>query len=265
MANIRQRRIRRHMLSTTNKQNQLRKVKRNLLRIFIFFLLIWTSITFLRSDFFQLEAIEITGNNRTEEAEIITAMAVEKGQNIWQMNMAQLEERILTIPRVEKVKVSRDLPNILKVEIVEKKVLALLPYQEYYFEVGKDGRLIAMTQEVQNYELPILTGIEALSGSVGEIILSGETLQNLQEVCEAVANQELEISEINLQQPDNVIIVTMDGLVVWLGLDDYVEKVNILKQIADKIAGWQHEGYLDLTSAKAPAFHPTEPNNNKNN
>ena len=255
MARIQQRRMKRQRIQTTNKPNQLSKLKRSLLKFFILFLLIWTSVTFLRSDFFHLAGIEISGNSRTSDAEIITAMAVQNGQNIWQMSMSQLEEKILTIPRVEKVKVSRNLPKTLRVEILEKKVLALVPYQEYFFEVDMDGQLIAMTQEVQNYELPILTGIEPLSGSVGEIILTGEALVNLQQVSEALTDQDIAISEINLQQPDNVIIVTMDGLVVWLGIDDYVEKVNILKQIADKLADRQNEGYLDLRAATAPASH----------
>lgn len=258
MARIQHGRINRPRTANTNKQHQLRKLKRNLLRFFLFFLLVWTSITFLRSDFFHLDTIAVSGNSRTTDTEIITALAVKEGQNIWQLSMAQLEKRVLTIPHVAEVKIKRDLPRTLRVVILEKKVLALVPYQEYFFEMSMNGQLLALTQEVQDYDLPLLTGMEPLGGTVGDFLLTGEALTNLQAVSKALAEKGIALSEINLQQAENVVIVTMDGLVVWLGRDNYVEKAGILEQIADKLAGRQNEGYLDLRAASAPAFHLTK-------
>ena len=137
-------------------------------------------------------------------------------------------------------------------------MLARMPVQEYLLEIGWNGQILGAAQDTQNYDLPLLTGVVPVSGAVGQQLLTAEILEQVQQLSKALTEEGVMVSEINLEQADNLIIVTMDGLCVWLGVDRFAEKANILVQILGQLAGQQAEGYLDLRAVTAPVFHPTK-------
>jgi cell division protein FtsQ len=234
---------------------KIRKAKNRLLGTLLFIVLVWFTLGFIRSDFFRIEAIHIVGNTHTAEDEIRLALPVSEGSNIWQLNPGKLADKLTEIPRVEHATVTRKLPRTLLVEITEKRALALVPYQDYLFEVGPDGMVLGITQDPQDYELPLLTGLVPMELSVGEQYLTGPQLEDAREVLQALEDQGVLVSELNLTDQENLVMVTLDGLIVWLGRDSYTEKVELLQQIMGQLSGRQAEGYMDLRVLSAPAFH----------
>lgn len=243
-----------------------RVLQNRLLVIFIFFVILWGLHSFIRSDFFVLDTLDIEGNLHTPEAEIRLAMQVHEGLNVWDISPSQLKKRVENIPRIEFAEIHRRLPRSLYVEIQEKKVMALVPYREYLLEVGVDGQILGTTQDPQNFGLPLLTGIAPVELKVGEYLLWGEQLASAAAALSLLDETGPAVSELNVSDPENFIIITLDGLVVWLGQTDFVEKINILTQISAQIQGKQTDGYLDLRVKDAPAFHiTTDKKTQKNN
>lgn len=231
------------------------KFRNRLFSILFSFMMIWALLGFVRSDLFSIKQIIIDGNTHTSESEIRLALMVEEGKNIWQLNLDKLEERIGVIPRVAVASVHRKLPATLVIEVQEKQPLALVPYQEYLLEVGYDGIILGTTQDPQNYGLPMLTGIWPLELTVGDVILSDAQLSQVISAIEAIEGANVAVSELNLATEDNLILITIDGFTVWLGLDNYTEKISLLTQIIGQLTGRQAQGYLDLRAPAAPAFH----------
>jgi cell division protein FtsQ len=244
---------------------QVNRSRRVLLAALLVLVLIWAFLGFIRSDFFRIEAIEVRGNLHTEENEIRLAMPLQEGDNIWRMNPAYLEGRITEIPRIEHAFVSRRLPRKVLVEVTEKKPLALIPYQQYLLEIGADGMVLGSTEERQNYNLPLLTGMPPTELTVGKILLEGVMLEEIREVITAMVTAGIAVSEFNMADEDNVIVITMDGMTVWLGRNNYAKKADLIVQIIRQLDGRQTEGYLDLRVLSAPAFHPTGEEATKNN
>lgn len=234
---------------------KVNRLKRRLLRILVIFVFIWSLLGFVRSDFFRLETVEIHGNTYTPDTEIRHAMQVAEGINVWKVSTALLEERIHTIPRIDSVQVQRDLPRTLVVQVLEKKTLALVPYGEYLLEVGYDGQVIGTTQDPQKYGLPLLTGVAPVEVNVGQSLLAPEILVMVAEVVAAMDAQGIPVSELNMAEEANVVLVTMDGLVVWLGNGSFSEKAALLSQIMGQLTERKADGYLDLRVTKAPTFH----------
>lgn len=239
---------------TVNPEKK-RVLQNRLLVIFLFFVLLWGLHSFIRSDYFMLESVEIEGNLHTPEAEIRLAMQIHEGLNIWDISPSRIKKRIEEIPRIEYADVHRRLPRSLYLTIREKEVMALVPYREYLLEMGGDGQILGTTQDPQNYGLPLLTGIAPVELKVGEYLLQGEQLTSVTNALIALDDAGLVVSELNMSDPENFIMITLDGLVVWLGQSDFVDKINILTQISDQIQGKHTEGYLDLRVKDAPAFH----------
>ncbi|MBS3886255.1 MAG: FtsQ-type POTRA domain-containing protein [Dethiobacter sp.] len=243
-----------------------RQIKRRLVAMLLFIVVLWTVLSFIGSDFFSIATIAIYGNTYTTESEIRLALTVAEGDNIWRLNKAQQADKLKTIPRIESARVTRELPNRLKVEIKEKRAVALVPYNGYLLVMGSDGMVLATTRNPQNYHIPMLTGLAPLELSVGEILLSGPALQEVVQTLETMSAAGVTVSELNFAEADKLVLITMDGLTVWLGQGGHSEKAALLVQIMGQLQGRQAEGYLDLRVPEAPAFKPlAEEKTQKNN
>jgi cell division protein FtsQ len=232
--------------------------QRRLLVILTFFLFLWAFLGFVRSDLFVLQEVEISGTIHTDRTEILLAMGTVKGENIWKISPSMLRGRVEAIARVDSVEIHRRLPRGLLVDVVEKKTVVLVPYGEYLLEVSADGQIIGSTQDPQKYALPLLTGIVPNDVSVGSYLLQGKQLSDLNSAINALNQYNFAVSELNFSQPENLLLVTMDGLVAWLGDSEYVEKADILAQISGQLQGKVNGGYLDLRVKEAPVFSPQE-------
>lgn len=235
-----------------------KKIFEKLLLILLFFCVVWGVIGFIRSDFFHITAIEFSGNIYTTEAEIRGALQVAEGVNIWKINTQLMAERVEGIPRVAETQIRRKLPGTIEVIITEKDMLALVPYQEYLLVLGTDGQIIGATTEPHKYHLPMLTGIVPRDLSVGDYPLETEQVLLIAEVIQALSAADVPVSEINLADQNNVVVITMNGLMAYLGAGGFREKANLLAQIKGRLVGRQGDGFLDLRAPSAPAFHVIE-------
>ncbi|MCW3491231.1 cell division protein FtsQ/DivIB [Dethiobacter alkaliphilus] len=234
---------------------KVKKVRRRLLGFLLLLMMIWLILGFVRSDFFQLEEIIISGNTHTTESEIRDALVVAEGVNIWQLNPARLQEKVAAIPRIAEAEVSRRLPRGLEVDILEKEAMALVPYRDYLLEIGYDGMVLGTTQDPKDYGRPLLTGLGPVELAVGNELLSGTKLEATAEAMRAMEEEAIALSEVNLGDEENVVVVTLDGMTVWLGRGEFSQKASLLKEIMGQLPVDPAEGYLDLRVTRAPNFH----------
>jgi len=234
--------------------NGKQKIQGLLKNTLLFLVFLWMLLTFIRSAFFNLETIIIEGTIHTAEAEIRAALQVSEGENIWRISLSQLQTRLESIPRVATATVDRRLPRTLAVFVREEETLVLVPYREHLLEVGTDGQVLGSTSAWQEFSLPLLTGTGAVEISVGQTLLAGEQLAAVSAVMAALREHGLHASELNLADRENMILIMMDGLVVWLGRGEYAQKIWLLGQISRQLPGERQAGYLDLRVKDAPVF-----------
>ncbi len=229
-------------------------LRQRLLVVLTFFLFVWSFLAFVRSDFFRLDDIKISGLVHTDEQEVLRALGPVRGYNIWQLNPSLLRQGVESIARVEAATVHRRLPGTLVVEVVEKEALVLVPYGEYLLELSGDGQVVGTTQDPQYFGLPLLTGVAPLQGTVGEFLLEGKPLDLLREALQALDRYGIPVSEINLADSANVVLVTMEGLAVWLGEREFPAKAELLAQIRSRLPKQAGKGYLDLRVKEMPVY-----------
>jgi len=231
-------------------------IQRRLLAVLLFLILLWSFLSFIRSDFFTLQEIEVRGNIHTAQDEILQAIGAVKGENIWRVSPSLLRGSVLGIPRVDTVEIHRLPPSSLLVEVVEKEAMALVPFGEYLLEISFEGQIIGSTQTPQYYGLPLLTGVPPQDLNIGSYIIHGKHLSDLNHAVRALEKYGLTVSELNFADPANLLVITMDGLVAWLGDSEFVEKVDLLSQISAQMPSQIESGYLDLRVKEAPVFSP---------
>lgn len=248
----------RHELIVERKAKK--KIKSKLGFIFLLLLANLTLLLFLRSPLFTIEEISMQGLDKLSANEVRLAMGIREGMNIWKVSPPELRERIFTLPRVAEAEVGRVLPDKLLVQIQEKHALALVPYHGYYLELAGDGTLIGIQNNYAG-ELPLINGLPQGQMGVGTKIVEqdqGEIIMALLEALQRVSPPPL--AEINVENPEQIIIYTWEGMEVWLGDKmDLSKKIEVLKRIhahffplSDDATG----GYLDLRVAESPVFRP---------
>ncbi len=244
------------------EQKEKKRLKNTLLFVLLFVACNVFLILFLRSSLFVIETIDIRGLEKVSSGEVKNAARIQEGMNLWKISPPELRERVLSIPRVKTVEVDRVLPSTIVFKIEEKHPIALVSYHGYYLELAPDGTFIGLKDGYRG-ELPLISGLLWGQMEVGTSI-PDQTRGKIIEVFLAVLkeNPSLPLAEINVENPQRIIVYTGEGMEVWLGSkEDLSKKLDVLQSIHNRLLQAGDEpfsGYLDLRVAETPVFKPFE-------
>ena len=77
--------------------------------------------------FFKVDQVAVSGNERYSEQEIIEASGVEQGDNLILLDKYRIAQRLYTqLPYISEVRINRQLPDTLLVEVVETQAVAVI-------------------------------------------------------------------------------------------------------------------------------------------
>ena len=228
------------------------KLVNTLLFTVLFFTLLSGLFYGLSSPFFNLEQVVFEGNEALSSEELLQAFPYPADINIWKIDLGKVEAKYAFLPRVEEVQVERRLPRSLTVSIKEKQTVALIPYQSYYYEVAQDGSLLEMNPDLPWGNFPLLTEIAGLSYRLGENISAGGGGDLVISFLGQMGDFGASISEINMANPNNLIVITVTGQKIWLGRGEFPPKLKLLPEILAALPG--SKGYLDFRVLEAPTF-----------
>ena len=203
---------------STKKQEMAEKKRKA-----IFQLIKWTSLTliligggifFLLSPFFNIKNIEIIGNQKLINEEIISLSQVKIDENTFKLVKSNVKKNIKQNAYVENVNVKRKLPDTITIEIEERTPTYMISFANAYAYINNQGYFLEISKE--KIELPILTGFlteeeDILEGSR----LCLEDLERLDDVLQimksatsnGIANL---VTKINIANKQNYILELED-------------------------------------------------------
>ena len=144
-------------------------------------MLLWAGLVFIRSDLLVLK-IEITGNTRWR-SNIMESMRVQPGDNILQMSIQLLEERLLANPgwkafKLHVICLIHCMWNCRKENFSPYTLSGVL-------EVGDNGQILVQPLDVR-CSLALAYWDNPVTGAVGEYILDLQLLEKVKEICKAL-------------------------------------------------------------------------------
>lgn len=90
-----------------------------------------------------LNDITLEGREQTSKEEVLQAVDLQRGDNILEIDLAAIYQRVKALPWVKEASVSRRyFPNVIHVSIKEKKVRAIWQYQQKFYPLDEDGQII---------------------------------------------------------------------------------------------------------------------------
>ncbi len=244
------------------KQKKKKRIKKILKWLGIIILLAG-GITFaLVSPIFNIQEIEVSGNQLISSDTIVSLSELSKDQNIFKFINLQIEEKIEEHPYIETAKVKRALPSKVKIEVQERERNFNIQFMNEFAYINNQGYIL----EIAESKLPIPT-IQGICTSEEEITpgnrLNSEDLEKLETVLQIMDiwknnNMEQAIDSIDITEKNEYTIrLEQEKKTVYLGdKSNLNNKILWVQAIINDNKGIEGEIYVngDLNNNFRPRF-----------
>jgi len=114
---------------------------------------------FIHSPFFNINNINITGNRLVPTEQILNLSQINPGENLMEIKKEEVIQKISVHPLIKNVQINRQLPDSLEIIIEESTPIGLLVCPDGFIQVSEEGYFLALVQDLGNYNLPVISGI----------------------------------------------------------------------------------------------------------
>ena len=92
---------------------------------------------------FGVDEVLVFGHEKTSAEELRQAVRLSRDDNIFQVNVAEIKERVEALPWVKSAMVKKSfMPNVVQIGIVEKQVKSIWQISEKFYPIDEDGKVI---------------------------------------------------------------------------------------------------------------------------
>jgi len=191
---------------------------------------------------YNLSEIDIEPRGRFTEYLIRQSAHLDKGQNLWTLNLPQITKDLETLPYVSSAKVERHFPDKLTILIHERvpvvKIVGLnsdLGTRELFY-LDRDRYVLKPRENETPPVLPEIIGLTNAELEPG-LQLDQSSLSRALEILDAIDHSKLhttiDIRTINLSDPLSITMTTTQDMSIRFQLDCIDEQLRRLKQVFD--------------------------------
>jgi cell division protein FtsQ len=174
------------------------------------------------------DQIEISGAQHVTHAQVMEVMGGDIGRNIFFIPLAQRKLQLEQIPWVESASVMRFVPNHLRVELHERTPVAFARVGGHISLIDAGGTLMELAPAAKHkYSFPVILGMnpgEPLSTRAARMKNYNQLLRELDS---DGAHYSQELSEVDLEDPEDVKVVVADSsgeVLIHLGTGNYLQR-----------------------------------------
>lgn len=229
--------IRRKRVNNNVKNLKSKRVYRRRKIILVTVLLLLISVPFfLKSNLFRIDKITVKGNVFTNSQNIIQRGSLEKGENYFTISKSKAKREIKKLPYIDNVNIKFNFPGKLTITVSERVALLQIYYDEEYFLIDKDLRVLDKTKEF-NPDIIKVTGINMNNYKLGSELYSNEKDISKNEFMSKFLSSKLYeyIKSLEILD-DGLQLITKDNIKIMFGaFKNYDYKIRFLEGTLDKI------------------------------
>jgi len=190
----------------------------------------------MQSTYFNIKKIQINGNNRINNNEIIDLAQINKNDNILSLNLSLLKKRIVHHPWIQSAAIQRALPSRLTIDVNEETPLAIVKFENIAdILINSQGKPFKEFDSVTDNlsDIPIITGLE-LHETKQNFIFKGSLFSSVLEVL--AMNDFGKIRQIRADKNMGIVIQTSianNKMQIKLGFNQFLIKALKAKQITN--------------------------------
>ena len=183
---------------------------------------------------------------------------VERGQNLFAVDTAAAERRLLENPWVKQAKVGRELPGTLRVEVIERDVAATTTLDDGLYLVTPEGEPFKAVEAGDPTDLPVITGLGAARPRDRSRSGRGAVRRRARGAPWSMrrfrSSRVYEAEEVHLV-PDGTVVMTIGkrGTALYLGNGPWRQKLLMAARIIAKLQpGGELPGIVFLDNEAHP-------------
>lgn len=189
----------------------------------------------LTSPRFSIQEVNLEGGKRVSPEQAREQAGVVLGANVFSLDTALSERKLLENPWIVQARVTRDLPRALRIEIKEREPAALAVFSDRLYLVTADGEPFKELGPGDPSDFPIITGasIDGLSRDrEREIERVREGLEVLELYARIPLSKTQPAQEVHLADSGDVVLTAgKEGITFELGRDGYRRKLLMGEQV----------------------------------
>ena len=245
------------MGKTTNKyiQEKRRKKKIKNTVLILIILLCLTVLFAFKSEFFSIKEIDLKGNFITNKEVLLEELENLKGTNIITLNIEEISNILKKNPYIESVKVEKELPNKININISERKAGFYFKENDKIYVINNEFIVLEEKDSLDNLNLIEIKNISGNNIEVGKKIIDDERKSKiLKNINDILAKNKSEINFDSLDLTDLLDIKFYHKDVeVRVGSDEEMQDklnkaINILKSDEINIT----KGVIDVRYKASP-------------
>ena len=234
-----------------------RKQKKQITGLTLIIIVAALIVIMLLTPGFDIKEINVYGNSVVKNEDIIKSSGIVKGVNIFSVSLKSARDNIEEMGYIESVKVKRNLPSSIDIEVVEAAGVAYIVTKNGNVMITADGRCIDLVNISENKkdeeqkQLPVIRGIKSIKYKIGGKIKSEES-EKLEVLFECLKEFSkygyvFEMEYIDVSDVEDVRFSYNQGkLKVSMGSREKIPyKVECFGPILEAI-GENPEGFIDL-------------------
>lgn len=220
-----------------NKRRQ-KRIREQKIRRYTFFTVLTLIVVLsvmLFTPFFNIKAVNVTGNSKLSSEQITSQISYVNGKNLFRTSKRGIKKMLSELAYVDKITVKkRPFPATLLIEIEECKPVFQIAYSEEYIIIDGNGKILEKTTEKQD-GIPVMEGASFLSANEGEqIAFKDEETQKIIMSCIGYMEKADIIKDITVMSFEDMTNITFNyqnRLDVICGTHiDFQRKLALLKE-----------------------------------
>jgi len=198
---------------------------------------------FFENPDYRLSQIEVVTDGTLQRDQIVKTAELREGENIFNVNLSRVRDRLQQLPQVDEVQVVRKMPAEIDIRIVERKPIAWItsdktisdPFaSEVAFLVDARGVLMKEKKLLPEYlGLPLITGCTSESLEAGKTVASFEAkaaLDLLRLSTRSFMQTRFQIREIDVSKGYCLLVSDKNHTRVTFGFDNLEMQLQRLEQ-----------------------------------
>jgi len=203
-------------------------------------------INLLHSDVFEVKEIEIKGNELITDNYILNFSDLDQGTNIFAVDCQEIKEKLLLLSQFEEVLVFRKLPNKIVIEVEEREPIAVLPLQNSYCLINREGWILKIINNLSQQQWPVVEGVE-IERERKKIKLTGDLKVVIKLLDKLTSEINREIEKVETLKSGFRLELASGGIVKLGQGFDAEKKAQVFTSIYQDIKGRNLEiEYVDL-------------------
>ncbi len=234
--------------------------RRAALRLLLGLVALTALFLFLRSDLFAVRQVTVSGTEVLSADEVRHLAGLDRPLLIWQVWPRLVERRLAGHPRVQSARVTLGWPGRVLLKVTERRPVAYLSLSSGFAEVDAEGRVLGVGRWLRGAGEPVVTGLDLDDVRAGMRLRDPASLRAVAVAAALGPSGRARVAEIHLAAGGEVVLYTLEGLPVFLGVEErWEEKVQALEGILASLSRPALAHYVDLRSLRRPVVRMKEP------